>query len=189
MTSHPPSTGLRPRRLTLVVAAVWVLVDQLTKHWALNALDDGRTIDLVGSLRFNLAFNTGTAFGLGPGLGPLVAVVAVGVALALVRLAGSMPSRSAAVALGMLLGGAVGNLVDRVLRSGDGFLGGAVVDFVDLQWWPIFNVADVGIVGGGILLVIAGWVAPAPEPGPETDRDPDPGPDPRVEPGDEREEP
>ena len=146
------------------VALVWLVLDQITKHWALNALADDRIIDVVGSLRFNLAFNTGTAFGFGAGLGPLVAIVAVVIAGVLIKVAGDAPSRGAAMALGLLLGGAVGNLVDRVFRAGDGFLGGAVVDFIDLQWWPIFNLADVGIVVGGILLVIIGWFAEEPPP-------------------------
>jgi len=149
--------GSASRRLTLAVAALVVVLDQLTKHWALDALAGGRTIDVVGTLRFNLAFNTGASFSLGTGWGPVVAVLAFVVAVVLVRIAGRLPSRLAAVAVGMILGGAVGNLVDRVFRAGDGFLGGAVVDFVDLQWWPIFNIADVGIVVGGVLLVIATW--------------------------------
>ena len=56
--------------------------------------------------------------------------------------------------LGMILGGAIGNLADRALRAGDGFLGGAVVDFVDLQWWPVFNAADSAIVVAGVILVL-----------------------------------
>jgi len=55
--------------------------------------------------------------------------------------------------VGLVLGGAVGNLVDRALRGGSGFLGGAVVDFIDLRWWPIFNVADSCVVVGAVLLV------------------------------------
>jgi signal peptidase II len=63
-----------------------------------------------------------------------------------------------AVALGMVLGGAIGNQLDRLLRAGsDGLLGGCVVDFIDVQWWPIFNIADMGIVLGAILLVAVSW--------------------------------
>jgi len=57
-----------------------------------------------------------------------------------------------AVALGLVLGGAFGNLIDRLCRD-PGFLRGAVVDFIDLQWWPVFNVADASVVGGAVLLV------------------------------------
>ncbi|MEY2569819.1 MAG: signal peptidase, partial [Acidimicrobiaceae bacterium] len=63
-------------------------------------------------------------------------------------------SRWGAVAVGLVLGGALGNLVDRVLRDGSGFLGGAVVDFIDAQWWPVFNVADIAVSVGGVLLVL-----------------------------------
>ena len=57
------------------------------------------------------------------------------------------------LSLGLVLGGALGNLVDRAFREGSGFLGGAVVDFIDLQWWPVFNVADTAVSVGGVLLV------------------------------------
>jgi signal peptidase II len=66
-------------------------------------------------------------------------------------------SRGGAVVLGLVLGGAVGNVADRVFRDGNGFLGGAVVDFIDFQWWPVFNLADAAIVAGALLL--AGWSA------------------------------
>jgi signal peptidase II len=59
-----------------------------------------------------------------------------------------------AVALGLVVGGALGNLTDRAFRAGDGFLGGGVIDFVDLQWWPVFNVADSGVVVGAVLLFL-----------------------------------
>ena len=59
-----------------------------------------------------------------------------------------------------MLGGAIGNLLDRVFREGSGFLGGRVVDFIDPQWWPVFNVADACVVIGGILLVVIGLCAP-----------------------------
>lgn len=154
---------LPPRRLRLFAAvAIAVLVaDQATKSWAVSALDDGRIIDVVGSLRFELAFNTGASFSLGSGrgIGPWVTVIAIGMVLAL-ALGSTSRSRGGAVAAGLIGGGAVGNLIDRALRGDDGFLHGAVVDFINLQWWPVFNIADMGVVVGAILLVIVGLRAP-----------------------------
>ncbi len=66
-------------------------------------------------------------------------------------------SRLMAVALGLVVGGAFGNLIDRAFREGAGFLGGGVVDFVDLQWWPVFNLADAAIVVGAISLFVVQW--------------------------------
>lgn len=141
------------RRVTLAVAMTIVIFDQITKHWALNALGDGHTIDIIGSLRFNLAFNTGMAFAKGQGIGPIIAVVGViVVAYLLVGLRrNTMPG---AVLVGFVAGGAAGNIVDRLFR-GDAWLQGAVVDFIDLQWWPIFNIADAAIVLGAGALVVA----------------------------------
>lgn len=166
-----PARGARPGVLVAVVAAVLVL-DQLTKHWALGALDDGRTIDLVGSLRLRLVFNPGGAFSLfgGGGWGPLISVLAVAVVTVLLWQSRSMASRWSSVALGLVVGGALGNLVDRAVRGDEGFLHGRVVDFVDLQWWPVFNVADVGVVVGSIALVAIGMF------GPTDDEDGDDGP-------------
>jgi signal peptidase II len=65
-----------------------------------------------------------------------------------------------AIALGMVLGGALGNLADRIFRADDGLLSGAVVDFIDLQWWPVFNLADSAIVIGAILLFVASVIEP-----------------------------
>jgi len=143
------------RRLWLLVATI-VVVDQLSKHWALNRLSGGRTIDIVGSLRFNLAFNKGMAFSQATGAGPIIGalgfVVIIGIVLWLRRSAQGL----AAIAAGMIVGGAIGNLVDRLLR-GDAWLRGAVVDFVDLQWFPIFNVADSAISVGAMLMIIASF--------------------------------
>ncbi|WP_195210246.1 signal peptidase II [Actinomarinicola tropica] len=141
----------------LGIAAVVVALDQATKHWALGALSDDRTIDLVGSLRFNLAFNTGASFSMGSGMGPVFAVIVVVVVIALLRFIRTVPGRLNLFAAGIIVGGALGNLVDRIFRDGSGFLGGAVVDFIDLQWWPIFNVADIGVVGGALLLLVGTW--------------------------------
>lgn len=142
--------------LTASVAIAVYTLDQLSKSWAVDRLSDGRTIDLIGSLRFNLAFNSGAAFSQGTGSGPIIALIAVVVVVVLLWTGRSSTSRTSAFAVGLVVGGAVGNLSDRLLRDGPGgFFGGAVVDFVDLQWWPIFNVADSAIVIGGILLVLS----------------------------------
>jgi signal peptidase II len=144
-----------PGRLrgALVLAAVVVLVDQLTKHWAVNALDD-RTIDLVWTLRLNLAFNTGMAFSQGTGVGPIIGVVALLVVVGLLIAIGRSSSAIYVPAVGLIVGGAVGNLADRLFRD-PGWLRGGVVDFIDLQWWPIFNVADIAVTVGGALLILS----------------------------------
>ena len=136
-------------------AACAVVVDQLAKWWARSTLDD-RTIDLVWTLRLNLVLNRGAAFGLGSRFAPLVALLATGVLLVLLRTSRTLHRPPALLAIGLVLGGAVGNLLDRVFRDGHGFLGGAVVDFVDLQWWPVFNLADVAIVVGAVVLALTG---------------------------------
>ena len=150
---------LGPRRLRLVglVALSVVVLDQLSKHWALNALSDGHVVDVVGSLRFNLFFNRGVAFSLGShsGVGPWVSVLAVVVVVG-VSFGATSRIPLGAVASGLISGGAAGNLIDRALRGDDGFLHGAVVDFIDLQWWPVFNLADAAIVVGGAALVLVG---------------------------------
>lgn len=152
----PDEPAARARRLGLLagVAVAFIAVDQLTKRWALDALA-GRSIDLVWTLRLRLAFNTGVAFSLGRGGFPVVPVVALVVVVITVWAVRTVSSTTGAIAVGLILGGAIGNLLDRAFRHGDGFFGGAVVDFIDLQWWPVFNMADVGVVVGGLLLVVA----------------------------------
>lgn len=150
-----------------MVAAVAVglfVLDQASKQWALSRLSGGRIVEVVGSLQFALTWNTGASFSVGSDLelGPYIAVLAL-VVVGWLLLSGHTASKLGAVAAGMVAGGAVGNLADRAFRSGPagadaGFMGGAVVDFIDLQWWPIFNVADMGVVGGALLLVVASIV-------------------------------
>ncbi|MFZ9108533.1 MAG: signal peptidase II [Ilumatobacteraceae bacterium] len=143
------------RRLWLLVATI-VVVDQLSKHWALNRLSGNRTIDVVGSLRFNLAFNKGMAFSQATGAGPIIGALGFVVIIAIVLWLRRSAQGLAAIAAGMIVGGAIGNLVDRLLR-GDAWLRGAVVDFVDLQWFPIFNLADSAISVGAMLMIIASF--------------------------------
>ena len=141
------------RKLWLLIAAI-VVVDQLTKHWALNRLSGGRTIDIIGSLRFNLAFNRGMAFSQATGAGPIIGALAFVIIIVIVLWMRRSATGVSAVAAGLIVGGALGNLVDRLFRN-DAWLRGAVVDFVDLQWFPIFNVADSCITIGAVLMVLA----------------------------------
>ena len=146
----------RRRALTtaLGVAGLVILLDQLTKWWAVTHLQD-RVIHLFWTLQLNLTFNSGMAFGRGRGLGPLIAVVGVGLVIGLLLGASRAPSTLAVIAGGLVLGGAISNLLDRFFRVGSGFLGGRVVDFIDPQWFPVFNLADAAIDIGAVLLVIA----------------------------------
>lgn len=152
-----PSQSLRTiTPLAASVAAVAVAIDHATKWWALNELAD-RDIDLIGSLRFNLVHNDGGAFGIGGRFGNVFGIAAIVAVLLIVRTGGSFGSRWSQAGIGLVLAGALGNLLDRVFRAGDGFLGGDVVDFIDPQWWPVFNVADICLyVGAGLLIVTAG---------------------------------
>jgi signal peptidase II len=134
-----------------------VLVDQVTKWWALGALDDG-PIDLIdGFLRLHLTMNTGAAFSLFQGNGQVLGLIAVAVIALIWFVLGDASRRVEAVALGLVLGGAIGNLVDRAFR-GDTFLSGAVVDWIDLWWIPTFNAADSAITIGVALLLVAALV-------------------------------
>jgi len=140
-------------RLFSLICCV-VLVDQVSKSWAVAALDEGRTIDILGSLRFALGFNSGIAFGQGQNLGPLVGIVAVAAVALLWRALTKAESSASAIGLASIIGGAIGNISDRVFR-GDGWLHGKVVDFIDLQWFPIFNVADSAITVGACVMLMS----------------------------------
>ncbi len=141
-----------PRHLALVIAS-GVALDQATKSWAVSALDDGRIIHVVWTLQFALGFNSGFAFSQGQGFGPFIGAAAVVVAVVIARSMVRATQAWSAYGLALILSGAIGNIVDRVFR-GDGWLHGRVVDFVDLQWFPVFNVADSCItIGAGLLVV------------------------------------
>ena len=136
-----------------IAVFVFVIVfDQITKWWALEELGSGRVIEIFWTLQFRLVRNTGIAFSQGEGLGPIFAVLIVVVVLFVVRWGTQMQSKSTSLAVGLIVGGAIGNLIDRAFRSDAGFLKGGVVDFIDLQWWPVFNIADAAIVVGGAIM-------------------------------------
>jgi signal peptidase II len=145
-------------RMPVAIAAGVVLIDQLTKHWAVTTLGDGQTIQVFWTLQFNLAFNNGMAFSQGRGLGPLIAIVATGVIVWLLISLRTESSRMSAIGIGLLIGGAAGNLIDRLFR-GDAWLRGGVVDFIDFQWFPIFNVADIAVNVGAALLILSSVLA------------------------------
>lgn len=146
----------RHRGAFAAAAGLVVGLDQLTKQWALSALADG-PVDLVGSLRLKLVFNDRAAFSLGGGGNTtVIAVIGLVVVSVIVHMGLRADRRLWALGLGIVLGGALGNLSDRAFRAGDGFLGGRVVDMVDLQWWPVFNLADAALwVGIGVLFLAA----------------------------------
>jgi signal peptidase II len=154
------STELAPsrRRLgVLATVAVLVLALDLASKLAVVANLEGRPpIEVAGGLlTLRVIRNPGAAFGVGVGATVVFSLVAIGVAVVIVRLAPRLRSRAWAAALGLILGGALGNLVDRVFR-GPGPLRGHVVDFLDLAYFPwIFNLADSAIVCGGVVMVLA----------------------------------
>ena len=137
------------------MAVVVLVLDALTKQWAMSALSDG-PVDLFGSVRLALVHNKAGAFGLGGAFVPFLAVAALVLVLVMVVKGTATERLPTAVALGLVLGGAFGNVLDRVFRS-PGFLRGAVVDFVDVGFWPVFNLADSAITCGCILLLLASW--------------------------------
>jgi signal peptidase II len=151
-----PTARARHRGAFTLAAAVVIALDQLTKQLALSGLADG-PIDLVGPAQLQLTFNDGAAFSMGGGNTRVIAVIAIVVSAVLVRLGLRADRRAVAVGFGILVGGALGNVVDRALRDGDGFLGGRVVDFVDIASWPVFNLADSALWVGIAVLLIARW--------------------------------
>jgi len=140
--------------LTLAVAAVVIVVDQATKAWAVAELRGRPPIEVIGELlRLTYVENTGAAFSIGGGFTIIFSLLAVVVSVVIIRTARRLGSVGWAVALGGLLGGALGNLIDRLTRE-PGVGRGYVVDFLQLPNWPVFNVADMSIVGSAILMVL-----------------------------------
>jgi signal peptidase II len=159
-TSDPgketPTERTRPRLAyarVAVTAALVIAIDQVTKSLALANLSDGPVVVIDGVLRFRLGFNSGGAFGLLQGLPGLFLIttgVVIGIILFWIR---NIDDPRWLIPLGMVLGGGVANLLDRVFRDFDG----RVVDFIDFRVWPIFNLADSAIVIGVLLILIVGW--------------------------------
>lgn len=143
----------RRNQVTAVLGALMVIaLDQLTKSWAVSTLVD-RTIEVGGPLRFQLSYNRGAAFGLG-GSVPVALLVVLTVAIMVwLYMSGALTTSAGSVGLGTVAGGALSNITDRLFRSHDG----AVVDFIDVGWWPTFNLADSAIVVGITILLLVSY--------------------------------
>lgn len=153
----PPSRGRAGVLAT--IAALTLLLDVLSKIIFVMVLEGQPPVKLLGGALYLVVYrNPGAAFSLATGLTWLLSLVAIGVVVLIVRLAPRLRSTGWALGLGLVLGGALGNLVDRLLRA-PGPLRGHVVDFLSLfapdgSVWPVFNLADSAIVCGGVLLVL-----------------------------------
>jgi signal peptidase II len=143
----------RRLRLLLSVAAVVLALDIITKVLAVKLLTPGQPVPIIGdTVTWTLVRNSGAAFSMATGYTWMLTVIATGVVVGIFWMGRRLVSPWWAIGLGMILGGAMGNLVDRFFRS-PGPLRGHVVDFLSIGWWPVFNVADPSVVGGAILLV------------------------------------
>jgi len=154
----PAGADRRPVAIALAIVAAVVALDQLTKTWAVRELGDG-PVSVVGDFaELRLSFNPGASFSLLTGRTPILAVLAIVIAGALVWVLVRTDSLGMAVGFGLVLGGALGNLADRIFRA-PRFLHGEVVDFVSVGAWPTFNVADSAITIGAILVIWFAWRA------------------------------
>ena len=152
--SSPPGPPRRRRLgLLLAVAAAVYVADVVSKIIVVATLPPRHLVHVVdGVLTLQLVRNSGAAFSLGTSMTVVFTLIAVGVIIFILRTSRQLRSLPWAVTLGLLLGGATGNLTDRLLRS-PGLFRGDVVDWIQLPHWPVFNVADSAIVCGGLLAV------------------------------------
>ncbi|HET7309332.1 MAG TPA: signal peptidase II [Actinomycetota bacterium] len=150
------SPARRSALLLYLVAAGALLLDRVSKAWVEDALAGRPPIRVIpGVLSLNYTTNSGGAFGFGESAPWLFAGATIVVSAVIVVVSARPMRMSTAIALGLILGGALGNLADRVV-NGRGF-SGRVTDFIDLQIWPVFNLADTAIVVGAVLLAVASF--------------------------------
>jgi len=150
------AVGVPRRRIgTLVATAVAVLgLDIVSKVTVVANLSGQQPIRLLGGfLKLRVDRNPGAAFSFAPGLTIVFSLIAISVIVVILRSSRRIRSLPWAITLGLLLGGATGNLADRIFRS-PGFFRGWVVDWIQVPHWPVFNLADSAIVCGGILAVL-----------------------------------
>jgi signal peptidase II len=153
--AEPGATGRSRRALALYgTAAVVLALDQLTKHLVVSNLAGRPPVDLVDDVvQLRYTTNSGGAFSLLTGAPLFFGIMALVIIGGIVYASRRAQPLSMLVILGLILGGALGNLTDRLLR-GDALLRGEVVDFIKVGIWPVFNLADSCVVVGGVLLAI-----------------------------------
>lgn len=165
-----PAPPAGPKRIRLLIAVALTVLggDVATKVLAVARIDPQQPVVVPGGfLELRLLRNPGAAFSLATGMTWLLTIVAVVVVVVIVRMARRLRSSGWAWGLGLVLGGAIGNLADRLFRA-PGPLQGRVVDFVALvhdgrSIWPVFNVADSCIITGGALLVLMAFLGREPD--------------------------
>jgi signal peptidase II len=143
----------RRLRMLLTVAGIVLVADIVSKVLAVKLLTPGQPVSIIGdTVTWTLVRNSGAAFSMATGYTWVLTLVATGVVIGIIWMGRRLVSPWWALGLGLILGGAMGNLIDRFFRS-PGPLRGHVVDFLSIGWWPVFNVADPSVVGGAALLV------------------------------------
>lgn len=144
--------------VALAAAAGVLTADLLTKRWA-SATFTSEPVEVLGSfLRFRFVENTGAAFSMLQGAGTFLSLAAMAAIVLLVWMAGNARTGWEVTAYGLIMGGAAGNLVDRLAR-GEGWFDGPVIDWIDLWFIPTFNVADASITVAVALLIIGAWMS------------------------------
>lgn len=142
------------RRPLFITAAVVVAFDLATKVWAVATLENESNIQVIGTfLQFSFFRNPGAAFSIGTNVTWVFTIISIAVAIAILAISKNVVNRVWAIALGAMLGGALGNLIDRLFRSPEPFQG-HVVDFILLPNYPMFNISDSAVVVGAITMVI-----------------------------------
>jgi signal peptidase II len=163
----PPMSQSRRRLLGAGVALAVIVVDQASKFWAQAKLAD-EPVDVLPTVQLDLAYNDGMSFGTGSGFGAVIGAIVILVLAYLVSLIYREPRTGRVILLAVVAGGAAGNLLDRLFRAGEGSpLTGAVVDFIDVEWYAVFNIADAAVVLGLITFVLIelfGSPPPTPDP-------------------------
>lgn len=155
-TPAPVARAAKPRTwwLVILVGLLVLAIDQLSKMWAVAALENKPPTQVLGEfLQLYLVRNPGAAFSLGGSATIVISLIAVGITVVLMFRARNLRSVWWALAMGTMIGGALGNLTDR-LTSEPGFGRGSVVDFIALPNYPVFNVADMAVVGSAILMIV-----------------------------------
>ena len=168
----PEGSGARrrlSRRAVLwtiaAIGAVIAVIDQITKNWAVDSLPLLEPQPFIGEiLQLTLLYNSGAAWGMGAEITPVVTCLQLAIVAGVIVFAvKAVRSPWYTAALGLIMGGALGNIHDRLLREPGPFRG-AVVDFLELPNWPVFNIADMAVVGGAIMIVALGLFGVASDP-------------------------